>query len=411
MSQSEDPVVRDRDARPVADYLLILVKWRRVLAINILVVVIGAAVLSLILPAWYSSTGSLLPREVVGTAGELGFLSMMEMTLPSISIPGVSTESEVMTAILESRTVAQEVIETLDLKKIYGSKTLDGAVKKLRKRTRIEADENGVVKIKAEARDPDLAAEIARAFIGALERYNTEARATVGRATRKFTERRLYETEGQLAAAEECLAQFQQENASIQIDEQARAVINALADLETRAAETDIALGMMRSYVRESHPEIQRLETELRQYRRALDSLRSGKTASTDSAMVGGTMLTPLSSMPTLLLEYVRLTRDVEVFNRVYIFLIQELESAKIQEAKDTPTTQILDPPVPPETRSRPKRTVMVVLGGLIGFLVGVLFAFVLEFLDTTDASHPTRRSLDAAVAMVRGDLARFRGR
>jgi capsule polysaccharide export protein KpsE/RkpR len=167
---------------------------------------------------------------------------------------------------------------------------------------------------------------------------------------------------------------------------------------------------MLRTYASPSHPEVKRLENEVRRYREALESVRTGTVGEEAPDLLNGIVLAPLSSLPALALEYVRLARDVQVLNTVYLFLVQQLETAKIQEAKDTPTVQILDAPTRPDIRTRPLRKPMVAVGGLIGLLVGVFLAFCLEFLATTDAGNPARRTLNAIVGAVRGDLERFGG-
>lgn len=399
----------DDKPKPVADYLLTLVRWRRVIAVNFLVVVVGTAILSLLVPAWYTSSGSILPSET-GTV-DAGLLSVLETTLPGLSMPGVYTPSEVMLAILSSRLVAEEVIRSNDLMDVYSARNMDHAVRVLRHRSRVLIDENGVLRIEAEARDAHRAAAMVASFIEALERYNVGARSTTGRKTREFVESRLVETEGDLREAEERLAAFQREHASIEIGEQARAAITALAELEARAATAEIQLGIARSYASESHPEVLRLEAEIREYRQALKALRLGDQAAPEPEVPEGSILAPLSSMPALALELARLTRDVEVHGGVYVFLVRQLEAAKIQEAKDTPTIQILDSPAAAELRTRPRRKLMVAIGGLIGLIFGAAMAFLLEFLSSTDANDPTRRSLDDAVSMLKGDFERIRRR
>lgn len=399
------------DVRPrsLSDHLLVLLKWRRVVVLNVIAVAGLTAIVSLVVPKWYTSTGTILPSE--STTTDVGFLSFIETTLPGLRLPGVSTPSEVTVGILESRRVAEEVIGSNGLAGVYRAKTMDEAVRALEKRTSIVVDDNGVVRVEAEARDPKLAASMVQSYLDALERYNREARSTTGRKTREFVQSRLDETVAELAEAEERLTAFQRENTSIEITEQARALITALSDIGTRAATAEIELGILKSYASPDHPEVRRLETEIAQYKRALDAIRSGSPSGDAGGILSDVPWGSLKSIPEIALQFVRLSRDVEVLNKIYLFLVQEVEAAKIQEAKDTPTIQILDNPIPAELRTRPRRTTMVVIGGLIGIVVGCLAAFILEFLSTTDSTHPTRRTLDAAVAMLKSDLRRVRGR
>ena len=50
------------------------------------------------------------------------------------------------------------------------------------------------------------------------------------------------------------------------------------------------------------------------------------------------------------------------------MLMTQRYELAKIDEARDTSTFQILDHPTLPTYRSRPKRTTIMMYGGVVGF-------------------------------------------
>ena len=99
--------------RPLSDYVLVLIKRRRLVFLHIVVVAVLTAIVSLIMPSWYTSTGSILPSESGGS--ELGMLSMIESTFPLLGIPGVSAPSESMLAIVASRRVAEEGIDGIDV--------------------------------------------------------------------------------------------------------------------------------------------------------------------------------------------------------------------------------------------------------------------------------------------------------
>jgi len=66
-----------------------------------------------------------------------------------------------------------------------------------------------------------------------------------------------------------------------------------------------------------------------------------------------------------------RLMREVEVQNTLYTFLTQQYEEAKIQEARDTPTVQILDHAVLPKLKYKPVRSRVF----LIGFVLSTVFS------------------------------------
>jgi uncharacterized protein involved in exopolysaccharide biosynthesis len=67
--------------------------------------------------------------------------------------------------------------------------------------------------------------------------------------------------------------------------------------------------------------------------------------------------------------------REVAVRQQVLLLLTSQLEEARIREAMDTPTIQILDPARPPEIPSWPRKSLLALLGAGFGFVVGYVRA------------------------------------
>ena len=77
--------------------------------------------------------------------------------------------------------------------------------------------------------------------------------------------------------------------------------------------------------------------------------------------------------------ELRKLNREVEVFNTLFIYLTQQYEDAKIQEAKNTPTIQLLDSAKIPINKSAPKRFLMVTVMVLISFISSSIY-FIFDY-------------------------------
>ena len=86
--------------------------------------------------------------------------------------------------------------------------------------------------------------------------------------------------------------------------------------------------------------------------------------------------------MPDLGLQYARLFRDAKIQETLYGLLTQQYELARIQEAKDSPTVQVLDVAKAPEKKTRPKRSLIVLLSTTTAVFLSVFLVFFLEFLD-----------------------------
>ena len=62
----------------------------------------------------------------------------------------------------------------------------------------------------------------------------------------------------------------------------------------------------------------------------------------------------PLRQLPGLAVSYTDLYRRVQVQEAVFQLLTQQYETARIEEAKDTPAVMVIDPPALPEKKSFP---------------------------------------------------------
>jgi tyrosine-protein kinase Etk/Wzc len=122
-----------------------------------------------------------------------------------------------------------------------------------------------------------------------------------------------------------------------------------------------VRLGVQRGYLSEDTDQVQQVKEELAQLERRLGTI------------------------PELQGDLVRLIRDQKVYEQLYLLLTAELEQARIRETMNTPTVQLLDPAVPPERHSRPRKGLLTLGAWLIAFLGAASWA------AATDRDDPTR--------------------
>ncbi len=79
-----------------------------------------------------------------------------------------------------------------------------------------------------------------------------------------------------------------------------------------------------------------------------------------------------LADSPSLQFEEARLRRRVDLRQEIYLVLNRELEQARLDEVRDTPILNIIDPPVPPARHEEPKRRVVAVLAAFLGAMAAV---------------------------------------
>jgi uncharacterized protein involved in exopolysaccharide biosynthesis len=78
-------------------------------------------------------------------------------------------------------------------------------------------------------------------------------------------------------------------------------------------------------------------------------------------------------TVPALRFEVEQLLRQQKMQETLFFLLTQRYEMAKVDEARDTSTFQILDYPTLPTYKSRPKRTKLAAIGLAAGLAVASL--------------------------------------
>jgi len=119
------------------------------------------------------------------------------------------------------------------------------------------------------------------------------------------------------------------------------------------------------------------------------DSLRSS-----DSGGQLPEIFKPFRQLPELGLAALPLIRDIQIQNAIYQFVKQEYEKTRFENEKGTQVVTVLDYARPPDTRSYPRRSLMVAIAGGLSLILSCLFAFVFEALRSLTPEN--RAKLDA---------------
>ena len=77
--------------------------------------------------------------------------------------------------------------------------------------------------------------------------------------------------------------------------------------------------------------------------------------------------------------EQDKLEAEFEIINAVVTELSKQVEQAKLQVSKDTPVFSTIKEAVIPNKRSSPKRTQIVIISGLIGFIISITYVSILR--------------------------------
>lgn len=150
--------------------------------------------------------------------------------------------------------------------------------------------------------------------------------------------------------------------------------------IQAQISATEVQLQVMNSYLTKDHPDVARLQSNLDGLRKQLYLMEFGKGGK--GQLPGAQMHPAFISVPPLVWEYVRLMREVKVQEALYTMLTSQYEQARIAEARDTPTVQVLDSAVPAERKSKPVTSRNMAIAGALALMLGLFLAFFLEYLE-----------------------------
>jgi uncharacterized protein involved in exopolysaccharide biosynthesis len=386
------------------DYIALLVKWRRLIVVNFVIICAIAIIMSFVLPEWYKAETILFPPTEQSMM-PFGLSSVLgDIPFTDIGLPGMTSPSEIFIGILQSQSVARTIVEKYDLQRVYKKDRLISTIETLWDHSEFEITEEGLIYVAVEERDPQLAAAIANTYVEELDRVNQQADISQAKSTRIFVATRLEETVRKLQEAEEALRRFQEEHRTISLPEQVAAIIESAVELRTNQVTLEVERGVLSGTLSPSHPRMLQLQKEIDEIQKQLDEIMRGEGEQDGSTDEDFSI--PLADVPSVGLKLARLTREVMIQEAIFELLTQQHEQAKIQEAKDTPTVQILDRAVPPERRSRPVRRRMVLLAGMFSLFLSMVMIAWIEYVNRLkDQEREKYTLMRESYAVLRKDL------
>jgi len=365
----------EEDEIDLFELFRVLVKHWKLVVLMPLVVAVLTAAYSLTLPNHFKASATIFVHSSskLGALGSLPFAGM---------IPGLSTGgggAEYLMVYLKSRTMSDRIIARFGIATnpaIVGDDPpppekikYDEVVKTVGKIVSVDKDKDGLITIAAETMSPEVSAEIASAYIEYLSGF---ARGPQ-KEKRLFIERQLEVVSKELATAENEFKVFQDKHKMFTLEKQASAVIEKLAGLESQKIAAGVSLQMQESMLKSSGsvPELVKVEAQ--------KVAEEAKISALDKEIA--LVEKEIGILPELALEFARLQRNLSVKTKIFGVLTEQYEMAKIAEAEEGSQFEVVDRARAPEVKSKPRRSIMVILAGLSAGVLGVFAAFLIEFI------------------------------
>lgn len=345
----------------VVDYLVPLYRNKGRITGMALIVAVGFYAVSFLMPRYYEAKTTLLPASKSSSPLNL---NAIQPVLPLLGISQSDNQSEIFLQILKSRTVRERILDRFKLKERWGIQSDEKALRRLAAQTSMTNTREGMIILAFEARDPGLAADVARAYVEELDRVNREKNTSQAHFARLYIEGQLKDTEAELKEASRKLAEFRRAHKAIDLTEQLKAAIEQAAQLKGEIIAKEVQLGVLKRTMKPDNPRLRELQAEIAELQRQYRRLQFGGDAPLAQRKE---FYIAFSEAPEVALQLADLMREVKIKETVYELLNQQYYQAKIEEAKNTPTVQVLDEATVPEHKSRPRRLLFALTGLLIG--------------------------------------------
>jgi uncharacterized protein involved in exopolysaccharide biosynthesis len=368
-------------------------------------------IIAFLLPKRYTATVHLMPPDYSAS-------SQLALSLPSLSgggedegggggggggvgvgsvmgfaskLLGLSTSGSLIAGVAQSRTVEDDIVAQFGLMKLYGTKYPEDARKMLEGTTEIKEDpKTGIIALSFEDKDPQRAAAIAQSYVENLNHVLAGVNASSAHRERLFIDQRLVEVKKDLDASAKEFAEFSSANSAINIPEQAKAMVGAAADLEAKLIAAQSMLGGLKQIYTENNVNVRQMEASVAELQKQINQF-GGKDVvpAGGSALPKSELYPSVRQLPLLGVKYLDLYRRTKINEAVFEFLTKQGEIARVQEARDVPSVQVLDPAAVPQRKTSPHRLLIMIIGMCFTFFAGATWLIGGAYWDRIDPQEP----------------------
>ena len=353
--------------------------------------------ITLILPKSYRATAVVVPPVDQGGLGSLSLLA----NLPGNLLGQGTDQISMFRAILESRTIFTNISIKYHLENLYNTENIEETINNLAGNSDFEVTEEGTIKISVSVSTPflsdstnddnarKLSAVLTNEFVTQLDAINRKLTSQQSRSNREFIEKRYNEVKLNLAEAEDSYMDFQEKYGIIALPEQVEAAIGIAADYESELGISEIKYNVMRHSLGDNHPEVQLAKLNIDLLRKKIQSILGFSNSFVLDSIFTKKLFPLFSDIPHLGKKFIRVERDLEVQSLIYEFITQEFERAKIEEARDTPTVQVIDLAIPPIQKHRPRRSLLVLFATFLSSITYVAIILGKNSFDSLSSLFP----------------------
>ncbi|NOV26776.1 polysaccharide biosynthesis tyrosine autokinase [Cupriavidus necator] len=248
--------------------------------------------------------------------------------------------------------------------------------------------QSGIIGASLDGTDPKVTASILNEIGEEYVAQNIKRKAAEAEKSLVFLGDLLPQLKGELERAEVKYNDMRNKRNTFNLSEEGKVFLQENVMAETRLLELKQKRTELSTRFAASHPGLQAVDQQIA----ALNT----KVAAMASRM---------KAFPDMEQDTLRLMRDVQVNNDLYVGLLNNMQQLKLVKAGKVGNVRLLDNAPVPEDPVKPRKGLVIALAAILGILIGVVVAFVRNALfggitDSQDIEQHTGLSVYATVPL-----------
>lgn len=224
--------------------------------------------------------------------------------------------------------------------------------------------DTGVLGLSLEGDDPVLTTKILNSISQNYLQQNVERKSEEAGRSLEFLKEQLPNVRGELNEAENKLNTYRQQNDSVDLSLEAKAVLDTMVSVESQLNELTFKEAEISKLYTREHPAYRALMEKRKTLQQEREKLNKR-----------------VGAMPKTQQEILRLTRDVQAGQEVYMQLLNKQQELSINKASTVGNVRIIDKAVVQPKPVKPKRALVVLLAMILGGMASTAFVIVRTLL------------------------------
>jgi len=365
-----------RQVRYDGAYLLaLMLKFKWFIIIIVTLATAASVVFSLYMPNWYSASINAVPSKSQGSLFDnmMGGISsaLKEFGMTKLGGAG-SADAYDFIVLMQSRSVQDSLIDRFDLAREYDIPDTQRTkiYKELESNLEISYEKEGNYTVTILSKDKYKAVDMVNYFIEVVNFIAQRVSHEDASLNRRYLENRILQTDSVIKAISDSLSLYSKKNFLISVEEQAKASSMAYAELKSELIMRETEFEMYKNRMGTNDAYTKMLGELVGNLRNKLEQAKS------QPGFAGNFSLENATGVG---IEYMRLLAEFETFTKVKSLLLPMLEEAKLEEAKQTQSLIIVDPPRLADKKTKPKRSLIVVGFAFGTFILSTIFVVMFD--------------------------------